>query len=100
MVATDARRKEVYLASYDEDGVRLNGPEVDKPAVLATDKPVVGEGADLYPEHFPNRREPTRPSAGWLARAVTEERVVLTDPEPLYLRRPDAVVPAARKPAS
>lgn len=100
VVATDARRKEVYLASYDEDGVRLGGPDVDKPAVLATDRPAVGEGADLYPEHFPNRCEPARPSAGWLARAVTEERVVLTDPEPLYLRRPDAIAPAARKPAS
>ncbi len=100
VVATDARRKEVYLASYDADGVRLDGPVVDKPAILATDKPTAGEGADLYPEHFPERRGPVRPSAGWLARAVTEERVALTDPEPLYLRRPDAVAPAARKPAS
>ena len=100
VVATDARRKEVYLASYDADGVRLGGPDVDKPAALATDGPAVGEGADLYPDAFPDRRGPTRPSAGWLARAVTEERVVLTDPEPLYLRRPDAVAPALRKPAS
>lgn len=100
VVATDARRKEVYLASYDAEGVRLDGPMVDKPATLATDKPTVGEGADLYPEHFPDRRAPARPSAGWLARAVTEERVALTDPEPLYLRRPDAVAPGPRKSAS
>ena len=100
VVATDARRKEVYLASYDVDGVRLGGPDVGKPAALATDRPVVGEGADLYPEHFAHRRDPVRPSAGWLARAVTEEWVALGDPDPLYLRRPDAVAPGPRKPAS
>lgn len=100
VVATDARRKEVYLASYDADGVRLGGPDVGKPAALATDRPVVGEGADLYPEHFPHHRDPVRPSAGWLARAVTEEWVALGDPDPLYLRRPDAVAPGPRKPAS
>ena len=100
VVATDARRKEVYLASYDADGVRLDGPVVGKPATLATARPTVGEGAELYPDQFPDRRGPVRPSAGWLARAVTEELVVLTDPEPLYLRRPDAVAPGPRKPAS
>ena len=43
---------------------------------------------------------PTRPSAGWLARTVVDERAELHDPEPLYLRRPDAVAPGPRKPAS
>ena len=90
-VATDARRKEVYLATYSETGERLTGPVVDKPAVLATDGPVVGEGAVLYPDAFPTPVGPTRPSAGWLARTVAEERAELLDPEPLYLRRPDAV---------
>ncbi len=97
VVATDARRKEVYFASYDADGVRLDGPVVDKPAVLATDLPVAGEGARLYPEAFPNAVEPTRPSAGWLAVAIAEERAELTDPDPLYLRRPDAVAPGPAK---
>src|SRR5690349_6838366 len=36
-VATDARRKEVYLATYSDAGERLTGPVVDKPATLATD---------------------------------------------------------------
>ncbi len=97
VVATDARRKEVYLASYDADGARLAGPEVLKPADAATAVPVVGEGAVLYPEAFPRPVGPARPSAGWLARVVAEERAELLDPEPLYLRRPDAVVNAARK---
>ena len=100
VVATDARRKEVYLASYDVDGVRLDGPLVDKPASLATDSSAVGEGAVLYPDAFPRPAGPTRPSAAWLARAVAEERAELRDPEPLYLRRPDAAMPGPRKPAS
>jgi len=100
VVATDARRKEVYLASYDDRGRRLAGPVVDRPAVLASDAQVVGEGAVLYPEDFPTSVGPTRPSAGWLAHTVAEERAELSDPEPMYLRRPDAVMPGPRKPAS
>lgn len=100
VVATDARRKEVYLASYDAEGHRLSGPVVDKPAALATEGLVVGEGAVLYPDAFPNPCRPVRPSAGWLARTVAGERAELHDPEPLYLRRPDAVAPGARKPVS
>jgi tRNA threonylcarbamoyladenosine biosynthesis protein TsaB len=97
VVATDARRKEVYLASYDETGVRLDGPDVAKPADVATEAPVVGVGAVLYPDAFPNVAGPTMPSAGWLARVIAEERVELHDPEPLYLRRPDAATPGTPK---
>jgi tRNA threonylcarbamoyl adenosine modification protein YeaZ len=97
VVATDARRKEVYLASYDETGARLDGPEVARPADVATQLPVVGEGAVLYPDAFPHRAGPTLPSAGWLARAIADERAELHDPEPLYLRRPDAATPGAPK---
>ena len=100
VVANDARRKEVYLATYDADGARLEGPAVLKPADAATAAPVVGEGAALYPDAFPTAVGPTRPSAGWLARVITEERAELLDPEPLYLRRPDAVEPSARKQVS
>ena len=97
VVATDARRKEVYLAAYDERGTRVSGPVVDRPDSVATDLPVAGEGALLYPGAFARPVAPTLPSAGWLARAVVEERVELTDPEPRYLRRPDAAVPGERK---
>jgi tRNA threonylcarbamoyladenosine biosynthesis protein TsaB len=99
VVATDARRKEVYVATYD-DGVRLGGPEVRRPADVATQAPVVGEGASLYPDAFPSGRAPLRPSAGWLARTVAEERADLHDPEPLYLRRPDTTAPRAPKSVS
>jgi tRNA threonylcarbamoyl adenosine modification protein YeaZ len=100
VVATDARRKEVYLAAYDERGTRLSGPVVDKPDAVATDLPVAGEGGLLYPEAFTRPVGPVLPSAGWLARAVVEERVELTDPEPRYLRRPDAAVPGVPKKVS
>jgi tRNA threonylcarbamoyl adenosine modification protein YeaZ len=95
-VATDARRKEVYLATYTAEGRRLSGPMVGRPADVATEQPTAGEGALLYPDAFPRQFGPTRPAAGWLARAVTEELVELMDPEPLYLRRPDAVASAQR----
>lgn len=102
LVATDARRKEVYLASYDAAGTRLTGPVVVRPADAASSLPVAGEGALLYPEAFPNAGGPTRPSAGWLAHVISEERAELLDPEPLYLRRPDAQeqAPGARKQVS
>jgi tRNA threonylcarbamoyl adenosine modification protein YeaZ len=103
VVATDARRREVYLATYDEEGLRVSGPEVQRPAYVADslrDLPAVGEGAALYPDAFPDGRRPLRPDAGWLARCVVEERAELRDPEPLYLRRPDAEIPRAPKPVS
>jgi tRNA threonylcarbamoyladenosine biosynthesis protein TsaB len=97
LVATDARRKEVYVATYDEQGRRLAGPDVLRPADAATQFPVAGEGPVLYPDAFPLGRGPVLPAAGWLARAVAEELAELRDPEPMYLRRPDAVAPGAPK---
>ena len=92
-VATDARRKEVYWATYDEAGLRVAGPEVVRPGAVATATPVVGRGAVLYPDQFPAGRRPEHPSAAVLARVVAEERAELYDPEPMYLRRPDTSEP-------
>ena len=97
LVATDARRKEVYWASYDETGGRLDGPHVSRPAEVATRGPVVGAGPGLYPEAFPSPVGPTHPDAGVLAGVVTDERAELLDPEPLYLRRPDVAAPGRPK---
>lgn len=103
LVATDARRKEVYWARY-LDGVRVDGPAVERPADLApcigAGVPVVGEGAALYPDLLGGAVGPLRPSAGWLGRVLAQERAELLDPEPLYLRRPDAVAGLASKPVS
>ncbi|MGW2840337.1 tRNA (adenosine(37)-N6)-threonylcarbamoyltransferase complex dimerization subunit type 1 TsaB [Streptomyces sp. NPDC001493] len=98
-VATDARRKEVYWARYADPRTRTGGPSVDRPADIAEELaglPVVGAGAVLYPDSFPDARGPEHVSAGALA-ALAAERLAagekLLDPQPLYLRRPDAQVP-------
>lgn len=95
-VATDARRKEVYLADYDADGRRIDGPFVARPAEVATSRPVAGGGPALYPDAFARPVDVTAPDAAWLARAVADDRVAVLEPEPLYLRRPDAVAVAER----
>ena len=100
VVATDARRKEVYLASYDGAGARLEGPAVAKPDTVSTGAPVVGEGAGLYPEDLPRAAGPQRASAAWLGRAIVHETAELLDPDPLYLRRPDAEIPGTPKKVS
>ncbi|WP_405892952.1 tRNA (adenosine(37)-N6)-threonylcarbamoyltransferase complex dimerization subunit type 1 TsaB [Streptomyces sp. NBC_01527] len=98
-VATDARRKEVYWARYEDPRTRTGEPAVDRPADIAEQLaglPVVGAGAALYPDAFPDARGPEHVSAGALA-ALAAERlaagVQLLPPQPLYLRRPDAQVP-------
>jgi len=90
LATTDARRKELFWAAYDEDGVRTDGPHVARPGTLPGHLLVVGAGPELYPTAFSRTSGPTRPDAATLARVVTEERAALLDPEPLYLRRPDA----------
>ena len=100
LVATDARRREVYWASYDGQGVRLDGPHVSLPADVATAGPVVGAGALLYPDSFPGAVGPEHPDARVLAEVVVAERAELLDPEPLYLRRPDVMAPRPPKPVS
>ena len=96
VVATDARRKEVYVASY-AGGRRVHGPEVLKPLDAATDRPAVGRGAVLYPAAFPNAVGPEHPRAEVLCDVVTRRRFELLEPNPLYLRRPDAVEPGKPK---
>jgi tRNA threonylcarbamoyl adenosine modification protein YeaZ len=104
-VATDARRREVYWAVYDAAGRRRGEPAVDRPAEIAgklADLAVAGQGPVLYPEQFPAALGPALPSAAVLAeltaRRLAEEPDALLPPLPLYLRRPDAVEPGARKP--
>jgi len=103
LAATDARRREVYWAVYD-DGERVEGPSVDKPADLSLDgvDSAVGDGALLYAEvlGLEIRDEPRYPPLGALA-AVAADRVRAAAPSeiltPLYLRRPDATPPPGIK---
>ncbi|RIK14537.1 MAG: tRNA (adenosine(37)-N6)-threonylcarbamoyltransferase complex dimerization subunit type 1 TsaB [Acidobacteria bacterium] len=107
LVATDARRKEVYWAVYDVragGAHRLEGPGVSRAAELPAEVralPVVGRGTELYPDALPHRvpdapRDVDPAALADLAVALRGGRhpdsdTGLLDPEPLYLRRPDAV---------
>ena len=76
IVAIDARRKEVYWARYT-NGVRVEGPDVDLPAV------VVARGIKVVSDLFPDPK--------YFVNLLEEFT------EPIYLRRPDAVATADRK---
>lgn len=100
LVATDARRREVYWALYARNGMRLVGPRVSRPADLPAGHPVAGEGAVLYPELAIEPLAPRYPSAAQLAvlaLARKEAGEPLLPAEPLYLRRPDAREPGPPK---
>jgi len=108
VVATDARRKEVYWARYEisDRGVTRQGePGVDKAAAIADvvhGLPVIGRGAVLYAESLGPGRGPLDVSAGALADLAARMLAAgdpLPQPDPMYLRRPDATPPSPRKPA-
>ena len=67
LVATDARRRELYWARYAPDGARLSGPAVAAPAALPAGLPVAGEGAHLYPDLLGEALPPRYPSAATAA---------------------------------
>ncbi len=94
LVATNARRKEVYWARYAADGRRVEGPEVTSPDVVPR-LPTVGPGADVYPDRLQTVAGPRVLDAGLLAAYGLDLPSAGT--EPLYLRRPDAAEPAKRK---
>jgi tRNA threonylcarbamoyl adenosine modification protein YeaZ len=107
LVATDARRREVYWAAYDADGGRVEGPHVDKPADLAEKLPsldvasAAGQGAEMYADvlDLPIALAPF-PSPKGLVAVAAAAVLAGAEPDPmtpLYLRRPDAVVPTGRK---
>jgi tRNA threonylcarbamoyladenosine biosynthesis protein TsaB len=106
VVATDARRKEVYWARYDfsaDGAVRHGEPMVAKAQTIADQvqgMPVIGRGALLYAESFGPRSGPLDVSAGALADLAARRLAAgdeLPAAEPMYLRRPDTMPPAPRK---
>ncbi|WP_084349266.1 tRNA (adenosine(37)-N6)-threonylcarbamoyltransferase complex dimerization subunit type 1 TsaB [Janibacter limosus] len=112
LVATDARRKEVYWARYRctaGEFEALDEPTVTRPADLPDEVralPTVGRGPDLYPDLLPHALAPGGTDlldvdAGVLA-GIAAARIAAGEDmpiEPLYLRRPDAVA-SAPKPKS
>ncbi|TWP36175.1 tRNA (adenosine(37)-N6)-threonylcarbamoyltransferase complex dimerization subunit type 1 TsaB [Leekyejoonella antrihumi] len=107
LVASDARRKEVYWARYaivEGRAVRQGEPAVAKPADLPQELrglPTAGRGPVLYPDLFATPLDVLDVSAGALASFATIEQRAGREPlpvRPLYLRQPDAMPAAARKP--
>ena len=98
-VVTDARRKEVHWAVYDAAGQRVAGPGVDRPEDAPVTEPVVGDVR--FTERLGRPVAAAEVTTAGLLRAAAP---LLDRPpaplEPLYLRRPDAVPPAARKAVS
>jgi tRNA threonylcarbamoyl adenosine modification protein YeaZ len=73
-VAIDARRKEIYWASY-KSGQRISGPAVNKPA----------EVESFILDQYPHMKK------------LVELSKTQNISEPMYLRRPDAVPTAERR---
>lgn len=107
LVATDARRREVYWARYRGSGPETGPPTLlDGPHVGPADElpalPVYGRGGGLYPETLAVRDgyadlQPTAASLGLVAVQRLASGVPLADTTPLYLRESDAKVPGPRK---
>ncbi len=101
LVATDARRREVYWARY-VGGQRVTGPSVARPADVRVDAAAMaGAGARLYADVLGlPLRDADYPSPLALARAAAERIVTHAPSEtltPLYLRRPDVAAPHPAK---
>lgn len=121
VVVTDARRKEVYLSTY-QAGKRISGPVVLKPnEIELSNQSVIGDGVLAYPEIFA-QGVPVAISAGQLgilvnqavargetpavfvpkvssansdgAGAIPDSAGLLLPALPIYLRRPDVAEPA------
>jgi tRNA threonylcarbamoyl adenosine modification protein YeaZ len=94
VVATDARRREVYWARYAASGTRLDGPHVCSPDDVPG-LPTVGPAAELYPDRLSSAQGPRSLDPGVLARIGPSLPSVGN--QPLYLRRADATEPTRRK---
>ncbi|MDI2034495.1 tRNA (adenosine(37)-N6)-threonylcarbamoyltransferase complex dimerization subunit type 1 TsaB [Paenarthrobacter nitroguajacolicus] len=105
LVATDARRKEVYWARYavaqGQLPELLDGPHVGFASELP-ELPVFGAGAGLYADVLRadqefSSKQPDAASLGQFALARLNAGQQLLDSTPLYLRESDAQVPGPRK---
>jgi tRNA threonylcarbamoyl adenosine modification protein YeaZ len=119
VACTDARRKELYWATYDQFGQRTDGPFVSDPSKVP-DLPCVGPGTLVYPgagagmdsflalklgvrvdsfaSHWPSLEEVSHIvgiDAGLLAACGAQLPDV--GAEPLYLRHADASLPSSLK---
>ncbi|EUA06647.1 tRNA threonylcarbamoyl adenosine modification protein YeaZ [Mycobacterium xenopi 4042] len=96
LVVTDARRREIYWARY-HDGVRVDGPAVNSARDV---DPGPARAVAGSPEHaalfdLPHCG-PVHPTPAGLVAAVADLSAKPAPLLPLYLRRPDAKVPATQ----
>ena len=126
VVATDARRSEVYWAGYSAEGSRSDGPQVGPADLVDVTGTWLGQGAALHGRldaslrDLPPQSPLMSPTGEWIARvgrvgqpamshvdlsahggdgSATARALhghVVVPPTPLYLRRPDAVAQGAR----
>ena len=102
IVATDARRREVYWARYSAAGQRLSEPQVSLPATVPAGYPMAGEGPRLHAELAAGSETigPRYPSAAELAQIAADhvaDGIPAGAPDARYLRRPDAREPGRPK---
>jgi tRNA threonylcarbamoyl adenosine modification protein YeaZ len=99
LVATDARRREVYWARYDETGVRVEGPRVSRPDEVPLDGVSRAAGAAVsgfgLPVVAPEYPDPA--ALVMVVAAAVREQAPPGPLTPLYLRRPDALEPGPAK---
>lgn len=103
LVATDAKRRELYWAAYDGQRQRIVGPNVDTPAALAEQIPelgittMAGDGAALAADILALPLTGPRFPEPLALVAAAQERIVSGAPSdiltPMYLRRPDVTEP-------
>ncbi|MDY6055830.1 tRNA (adenosine(37)-N6)-threonylcarbamoyltransferase complex dimerization subunit type 1 TsaB [Micrococcus sp.] len=104
VVATDARRREVYWAHYAQVGGQptlLHGPFVTA-AEHVTPLPAYGAGAGLYRDRLHavagwEGEVPDAVALGQVAELALRRGRGILPPTPLYLRESDAKVPAPRR---
>lgn len=111
VVATDARRHEVYWAKYSAAAALIEGPHVG-PATHLSAVQVFGAGAGIYAQELtgngcvvdagfseeqPTALELGRAAVRKIVAAGSLEKAGFLDSTPLYLRESDAKVPGPRK---
>lgn len=107
LVATDARRREVFWAAYSAERERITGPHVQRPAEVPDEIAAHGistaageKAADIA---GCTAVEPLHPTPFGLVAVAAAELRSGAEPAPLvpvYLRRPDAAEPGPRKPVT
>lgn len=104
LVASDARRGEVYAQAFGADGTALSPPllipvaaAASLAATLGPDAVLAGSAAHAVAPDG-HALSITQPDALWVARIGQTRAANDRPPEPLYLRAPDAKLPGPLKP--